>query len=145
MREDHPKKEKTGFKINQKLLLGSLIAMAIIGTSYYWLDDRSDVYYPSWIIAGIVWYVGLVSGIIFVMNKTRLGFIVSGILSWITLVFWSLDNFYAVFHISILSPHPNEMIVLRNFIGIFIAIIAIITSHNSFHKVIDYQYKKKSI
>ena len=143
--ETNPRDEKTGFKINQKLLLVSLIAMAIIGTTYYWLDDRPDVYNPGWIVAGIVWYVGIISGIIFVKGKTRLGFIISGILSWITLVFWSFDNFYVVFDTSILAPHPNEIITLRNFIGMFFVIIAIIASHNTFHKVIDYQYKGKPI
>ena len=141
----NPRKEKTGFKINQKLLLVSLIAMAIIGTTYYWLDDRPDVYHPGWIVAGIIWYIGIISGIIFVNGKTRLGFIISGILSWITLAFWSFDNFYVVFDTSILSPHPNEIITLRNFIGIFVVIIAIVASHNTFHKVIDYQYKGKPI
>ena len=143
--ETNPRDEKTGFKINQKLLLVSLIAMAIIGTTYYWLDDRPDVYNPGWIVAGIVWYIGIISGIIFVKGKTRLGFIISGILSWITLVFWSFDNFYVVFDTSILAPHPNEIITLRNFIGMFVVIIAIIASHNTFHKVIDYQYKGKPI
>ncbi len=143
--ETNPRDEKTGFKINQKLLLVSLIAMAIIGTTYYWLDDRPDVYHPGWFAAGIVWYIGIISGIIFVKGKTRLGFIISGILSWITLAFWSFDNFYVVFDTSILAPHPNEIITLRNFIGMFVVIIAIIASHNTFHKVIDYQYKGKPV
>ena len=149
MRKNPPEiklsEEKTGFKINQKLLLGSLIFMAVIGTTYYWLDDRPDVYRPLWITSGILWYVGIISGIIFVKSKTRLGYIISGILSWITLAFWIFDNFYVIFNTSILSPHPNEVITLRNFVGIFVAILAIITSHNTFHKVIDYQYKGKPI
>ena len=143
--EINPREEKTGFKINQKLLLGSLIAMAIIGTTYYWLDDRPDVYHFGWIVGGFFWYVGIASAIIFVKSKTRLGFIISGILSWITLAFWSFDNFYVVFDTSILAPHPNDIITLRNFVGMIAAIIAIIASHNTFHKVIDYQYKGKPI
>jgi len=137
----NPREEKTGFKINQKLLLISLIALAIIGSTYYWLDDRPDIYHPVWLAAGILWYIGIISGIIFVNSKTRLGFIISGILSWITLAFWTFDNFYVVFNTSILAPPPNELITLRNFVGIFVAVIAIIASHNTFHKVIDYQYK----
>jgi uncharacterized protein YbjT (DUF2867 family) len=143
--QTHPREEKTGFKINHKLLLGSLIVMAVIGSTYYWLDDRPDVYYPIWLAAGILWYVGIVSGIIFVKSKTRLGFIISGILSWITLAFWAFDNFYVAFNTSILAPHPNDLITFRNFIGILTAVIAIIASHNAFHKVIDYQYKGKPI
>ncbi|MFB5623135.1 MAG: epimerase, partial [Nitrosarchaeum sp.] len=143
--ETNPREEKTGFKINQKLLLGSLIFMAIIGTTYYWLDDRPDVFYPIWILTALFWYVGIFSAIIFVNNKTRLGFMISGILSWITLAFWSFDNFNVVFDTSIISSPPNDIIVLRNFIGIFVAVIAIISSHNTFHKVIDYQFKGKPI
>lgn len=149
MRENPPeinhREEKTGFKINQKLLLGSLIVMAIIGTTHYWLDDRPEVYVPIWLFAGIIWYAGIASALIFVNNKTRLGFMISGVLSWITLIFWSLDNFNLVFNTSILASTPNEMFALRNFIGLVVAAIAIIASHNTFHKVIDYQNKGKPV
>jgi len=149
MRENPPKinhsEEKTGFKINQKLLLGSLTVMAIIGTTHYWLDDRPEVYTPIWLLAGIIWYAGIVSAIIFVNSKTRLGFMISGVLSWITLIFWSLDNFNLIFNTSILASPPNEMFALRNFIGLVVVSIAIIASHNTFHKVIDYQNKGKPV
>lgn len=149
MRENPPeinhREEKTDFKINQKLLLGSLTVMAIIGTTHYWLDDRPEVYTPIWLLAGIIWYAGIVSAIIFVNSKTRLGFMISGVLSWITLIFWSLDNFNLVFNTSILASPPNEMFALRNFIGLVVVSIAIIASHNTFHKVIDYQNKGKPV
>jgi len=143
--EINQREEKTGFKINQKLILGSLVVMAIIGTTHYWLDDRPEVYAPIWLLAGIIWYAGIVFAIIFVNSKTRLGFMISGVLSWITLIFWSLDNFNLIFNISILASPPNEMFALRNFIGILVVSIAIIASHNTFHKVIDYQNKGKPI
>ena len=73
-----PREERTGFKINQKLLLASLIAMAIVGTTYYWLDDRAELFEPFWILAGLVWYVAMISSIVFVKNKTRLGFLIGG-------------------------------------------------------------------
>ena len=141
----NPKEEKTGFKINQKLLLGSLIFMALIGTTYYWLDERPDVYHPLWITASIIWYVGIMFGIIFVKSKTRLGFIISGILSWVTLSFWSFDNLYIVFDKSIISSQPSFEVTIRNFIGMIIAGIGVIASHNLFHKVIDYQYRGRPI
>jgi len=143
--ESNPRDQKTSFKINQKLLLASLIVMACIGTTYYWLDDRVDVYDPIWILAAILWYIGIISAIIFVNSKTRLGFMISGVLSWITLIFWSFDNFYVIFSTSLISSPPSDIIALRNFIGIIITVIAIILSHNTFHKVIDYQYKGKPI
>jgi len=143
--ERQPREEKTGFKINQKLLLATLIAMAIIGSTYYWLDDRPEVFNLGWLVAGFLWYIGIIFGIIFVKSKTRLGYMISGLLSWATLAFWSFDNFYVVFSTSIIALPPNLIITLRNFVGMFVAAIAIIASHNAFHKVIDYQYKGKPI
>ena len=42
--------ERTGFRLNQKIILLSLLALGICGTSYYWLDDRPDVYEPLWLL-----------------------------------------------------------------------------------------------
>ena len=149
IRENPPKtplrEERTGFKINQKLLLVSLIAMAIVGTTYYWLDDRTELYEPAWIMAGIFWYIATITAIVFVKSKTRLGFLIGGILSWITLAFWLFDNFYVVFETSLIIDKPNELITIRNFIWAALSSVAAIASHNTFHKIIDYQYKGKPI
>ena len=139
------KEERTGFKINQKLLLTSLIAMALVGTTYYWLDDRTELYEPLWVLAGILWYITIIAAIVFVKNKTRLGFLIAGILSWITLAFWLFDNFYVVFETSLIIDKPNELITIRNFVWAALSIVAVIASHNTFHKIIDYQYKGKPI
>jgi len=139
------KEEKSGFKINQKAIQISLFALALIGTSYYWLDDRPEVYQPLWLLGSFVWYVTIFVSIIFIRSKARLGYLVSGLLSWVTLAFWLFDNFYVVFHTSLIANPPNELMTLRNFIGIATASITVIASHNLFHKVIDYQYKGKPI
>jgi len=139
------KEEHTGFKINQKLLLGSLVAMAILGTTYYWLDDRAELFDPIWIIGGIFWYFTIIAAIIFIKNKTRLGFLIAGIVSWLTLGFWLFDNFYVVFDTSLIIEKPNEWITVRNFIWAALSTLAVICSHNTFHKVIDYQPKGKPI
>ena len=139
------KEERTGFKINQKLLLVSLIAMALIGTTYYWLDDRAELYEPLWVLAGILWYITIIAAITFVKNKTRLGFLIAGILSWITLAFWLFDNLYVVFETSLIIDKPNELVTIRNFVWAALSIVAVIASHNTFHKIIDYQYKGKPI
>lgn len=138
------KEEKTGFKINQKLIQISLLALAIIGT-YYWLDNRPEIYQPIWLLGSLIWYTAIILSIVFIRNKTRLGYLIAGILSWITLVFWLLDNYFVVFQTSILASQPNELMTIRNFIGIFTAIITVIASHNLFHKVIDYQNKGRPI
>jgi len=149
IRENPPdtplREERTGFKINQKLLLASLIAMAIVGTTYYWLDDRAELFEPIWILAGVFWYIAIIAAIIFVKSKTRLGFLIGGILSWITLAFWLFDNFYVVFETTLIIDKPNELITIRNFIWAALSTLAVIASHNTFHKIIDYQYKGKPI
>jgi hypothetical protein len=46
---------------------------------------------------------------------------------------------------SLIAEEPNFAMIVRNFVGIIIASIAVISSHNLFHKVIDYQYRGKPI
>ncbi|MBM3910786.1 MAG: epimerase, partial [Thaumarchaeota archaeon] len=137
--------EKTSFKLNQILLLASLFALATIGSTYYWLDDRADVHQPIWIVTSIAWYFGIGFTIIFVYDKTRLGYLVAAILSWLTLSFWLFDNYHIVFSTSIIAHKPSDIITIRNFIGVAVASLAIISSHNVFHKVRTYQKKGKPI
>lgn len=127
-------KEKTIFMINQKILLATLIAFAVCGTTYYWLDDRNDVFQPGWLLASVFWYIAIVFAFIFVRNKTRLGYLIAGILSWVTLAFWLFDNFHIAFQASVIADKPNFLMTIRNFIGVIIASIGVITSHNVFHK-----------
>jgi uncharacterized protein YbjT (DUF2867 family) len=149
MKKNPPKKEsmneRTGFKINQKLIQISLVALAIIGSTYYWLDDRPEVFQPLWLIGSFIWYTAIAASMIFIHNKTRLGYLIAGVLSWFTLAFWLFDNFYVVFDTSVIAAQPNELMTIRNFLGIFFAALAVFASHNLFHKVIDYQYKGKPI
>ena len=128
------KDEKTGFKINQKLIQISLIALAIIGTSYYWLDDRPEVYQTLWLVAAAIWYVVIFISILLIINKTRFGYFMAGILSWITLAFLLVDNFHVVFDTSLIASQPNELMTIKNFICILFASITVVTSHNLFHK-----------
>jgi hypothetical protein len=46
---------------------------------------------------------------------------------------------------SLIAQEPNFEMTIRNFVGIIIASVAVISSHNLFHKVIDYQYRGKPI
>ena len=139
------REERTGFRINQTLLCASLVAMAIIGTTYYWLDDRPEIFQPLWVLGGLLWYIAIISAIFFVRHKTRLGFLIAGVLSWITLTFWLFDNLYVVFDTSLLIDRPNQWITIRNFAWSALSTLAVITSHNTFHKIIDYQYKGRSL
>ena len=71
----------------------------------------------------------------FVRQKARLGYLIGGLLSWVTLAFWLFDNFYVVFQMSIVASEPSIDVTIRNFIGAGIAGLAIFSSHNVFHKV----------
>jgi len=149
MRKNPPpeedKESRTSFVINQKVLMASLVAMLIIGTTYYWLDDRIDVYKIQWISASALWFVAIISSIIFVNNKTRLGYMIAGVLSWITLGFWLFDNYYVAFDQSIIARQPNLHMTIRNFVGVSIAIIVIASSHNVFHKIQSCQFRGRPI
>ena len=133
--------EKTGFKVNQRILMFALFAYALCGTTYYWLDNRPDVFEPLWITLSVVWYITIGFSIIFVNNKTRLGYFMAGILSWCTIAFWLFDNFHVAFQMSLIAEEPSVMMTIRNFIGIAISAVAIAASHNAFHKVRKYQEK----
>ena len=77
-------------------------------------------------------------------QKARLGYLIGGVLAWITLAFWLFDNFYVVFEMSLVATEPNLDVTIRNFIGAAIAGLAIF-SHNVFHKVRIYQARGKPI
>jgi len=145
MRENPPPEEaresRTGFKTNQRLLMISLFAMSVIGTTYYWLDDRQEVYEPEWLLVSILWYVIVAFSLMFVKNKTRLGYLVAGTLSWVTLAFWLLDNYHVVFHDSVIARQPGAEMTVRNFVGVAAAMVAILASHNVFHKIHSYQFR----
>jgi hypothetical protein len=137
--------EKTSYKMNQKILLISLCAMAFIGTTYYWMDDRTDVWEIPWIVGSIIWYAAILFAISFVKQKARLGYLIGGILAWITLAFWLFDNFYVVFELSLVASEPSIDVTIRNFIGAAIAGLAIFSSHNVFHKVRVYQARGEHV
>ena len=137
--------EKTSYKMNQKILLITLCAMAFIGTTYYWLDDRNDVWQIPWLVGSVIWYAAILFAISFVKQKARLGYLIGGILAWVTLAFWLFDNFYVVFELSLVASEPSLEITIRNFIGAAIAGLAIFSSHNVFHKVRVYQVRGKPV
>ncbi|MFB5601873.1 MAG: NAD(P)H-binding protein [Nitrosopumilus sp.] len=137
--------EKTSYKMNQQILLITLCAMAFIGTTYYWLDDRSDVWQITWIVGSVIWYASILFAISFVRQKARLGYLIGGILAWVTLAFWLFDNFHVVFELSLVASEPSLEITIRNFIGAAIAGLAIFSSHNVFHKVRVYQARGKPV
>src|SRR5919107_528642 len=86
------KKQKTSDSLNRTILIFSLISLGIIGGTYYFLDNKNDLFTPLWIILAIVWYFGILFALFFVKDGARLGSLVAGIIGWITLIFWGFNN-----------------------------------------------------
>lgn len=125
---------RTSLVVNHRLLLCCLFFLAFIGTTYYYLDDRKQVYEIQWVAMSIAWYSIIGFSITKILCKSRIGYLVAGITSWTTLAFWLLDNYYIVFHDTIIAPRPDDIMVIRNFIGVAVASFGILSSHNAFHK-----------
>ena len=129
------KKQKTSDSLNRKILIFSLISLGIIGATYYFLDNKNDLFTPLWIILAIVWYFGILFALFFVKDGARLGSLVAGIIGWITLIFWGLNSVYLIYDNSINLYYPNVLVAIRNFIGAIVAGLVIAASHNLFHKI----------
>ena len=129
------KKQKTSDSLNRKILIFSLISLGIIGATYYFLDNKNDLFTPLWIILAIVWYFGILFALFFVKDGARLGSLVAGIIGWITLIFWGLNNIHLIYDNSINLYYPNGLVAIRNFIGAIVAGLVIAASHNLFHKI----------
>jgi len=128
--------EKSSISLNNKILIISLLLLVAIGSTYYYLDTRQDVFRPYWIVLTCLWYFGIFSSIYFVRYGARLGSLIAGILGWITVTFWLLDNIRLVYDIAIMTSSPPDLIMtIRNFLGIVISISVILSSHNVFHKI----------
>lgn len=137
--------ERTGFGVNQRIIMLALLALGVCGTTYYWLDDRPDVYEPLWLLGSAAWYAAIAFAAVMIRNKTRLGYMVAGVLSWVTLSFWLFDNFHVVFDASLISTAPNLAMTVRNFAGVLVAAVAVVASHNLFHKIFSYQHRGRPI
>lgn len=134
-RSNRTVKERSTLKINRNLLMLSLLVMAAIGSTYYIIDDRPEIYHSNWIILGTIWYLGIAFAIYFLRYGARLGALTAGVLGWLTLTFWLIDNLYVVWGISVLASSPDATITIRNFIGAGVAAVVVATSHNLFHKL----------
>ena len=127
--------QRTSHTLNDKLLIISLFAMAAIGSTYYMLDARPEVFQTNWLVLSALWYFSIAFSIFFVFNGARLGAITSGIIGWITLTLWLSDNIYTVSGNSLIATSPDITMTVRNFIGAGIASLVVAASHNVYHKI----------
>jgi uncharacterized protein YbjT (DUF2867 family) len=128
-------KERTSFSVNKQILMISTIALAIVGSTYYFVDQRSEIFQPLWLALAGLWYFGIVFSVYFIHSGARLGSMLAGTIGWITMVFWLADNIYIVFGTSLIASPPADIMAIRNFVGAIVAAVVIISSHNLFHKL----------
>jgi uncharacterized protein YbjT (DUF2867 family) len=128
-------RQRTSHSFNNKLLIVSLFAMAVVGSTYYMLDARPEVFQISWLVLSGLWYLSIAFSLFFVFKGARLGTITAGIIGWVTLAFWLVDNLYTVFGNSLIATSPDLIMTYRNFVGGIIAAIVVATSHNVYHKL----------
>jgi uncharacterized protein YbjT (DUF2867 family) len=129
------RQQRTSHSLNNKLLIVSLFAMAAIGSTYYMLDARPEVFHANWLTLSALWYLSIAFSLFFCFNGARLGAFTAGVIGWITLIFWLIDNIYTVSGRSLIATSPDLMMTLRNFIGAGIAASVVIASHNVYHKI----------
>jgi uncharacterized protein YbjT (DUF2867 family) len=138
--EEKAKREDKGqqrlsHSFNNKLLIASLLAMAVIGSTYYVLDARPEVFQTGWLVLSGLWYFFIAFSLFFVYNGARLGAITSGIIGWITLTLWLVDNIYTISGNSLIATSPDLTMTIRNFIGAVVASLVVAASHDMYHKI----------
>ena len=129
------RKEYVTHSASNKILLVSLLLLAVIGSTYYILDGRPEIYSMNWLVLSGMWYFGIAFSIFFVRNGARLGAITAGTIGWLTLAFWLIDNIYTISGNSLLASSPGIEMTIRNFIGAVVAGLVVASSHNVFHKI----------
>jgi hypothetical protein len=129
------RKEYVTHSASNKILLLSLFLLAVIGSTYYILDGRPEIYSMNWLVLSGIWYLGIAFSIFFVRNGARLGAITAGAIGWLTLAFWLIDNIYTISGNSLLASSPGIEMTFRNFIGAVVAGLVVASSHNVFHKI----------
>lgn len=129
------RKEFVTHSTSNKILLVSLLLLAAIGSTYYLLDGRPEIFATNWLILSAIWYFGIAFSIFFVRNGARLGAIIAGVIGWLTLAFWLIDNIYTISGNSLLASSPSMEMTIRNFIGAVVAGFVVAFSHNVFHKI----------
>jgi uncharacterized protein YbjT (DUF2867 family) len=127
--------QRISHSLNNKLLIASLLAMAVIGSTYYMLDARPEVFQTSWLVLSGLWFFFIAFSLFFVYNGARLGAITSGIIGWITLTFWLVDNIYTISGNSLIATSPDLTMTIRNFVGAVVASVVVATSHDVYHKI----------
>lgn len=112
-----------------KYVIALLAFLGFFGLTFF--IDRSIEVYTSLLVPIIIWYIAILPSLYFLAKGTKLGLLLAGILCWISLIYYILDNISVI--MPLLSSISNNNIIIRNFVGIIISSFAIVLTHNLFH------------
>jgi uncharacterized protein YbjT (DUF2867 family) len=126
------RQERTSISLNIKILVASLLALAVFGFIYYAVDWMEDPYHPVNLTLLSLWYLGIAFALYFIRQGARLGGLAAGIVGWMTLAFW-LFNGSDIFMSGAMPAAPAAL--LLDAAGIITVCLEIGTSHNVFHKL----------
>ena len=128
-------KERTSLSLNGKILAISLFALIAAGTGYYIEQRWNNPFQSGDLIFLFAWYFGIAFALYFVKQGARLGSLVAGIIGWITLAFWLVQEHGLLFNL-VNPPRSGESLAIWiNTIGIVTVSFEIAASHNIFHKL----------
>src|SRR5919108_3028042 len=127
--------QQSPISLHNKILIVSLFAMAVIGSTYYMLMQEQKFFQIYWVFLSAVWFLSIAFSLFFVFKGTRLGAVSAGTVGWVTLTFWLVDNIYTVYGNSLIATSPNIIMTLRNFVGAAVAATVITASHSVYHKL----------
>ena len=133
------RKEWVTHSTSNKILLVSLILLAVVGSTYYVIDIRPELISINWLGLNGLWYFGIAFSIFFIRNGARLGAIIAGTIGWITLAFWLSDSIYTASGSPLIASSSSIEVTIRNLVGVFIAGLVVASSHNVFHKTRIYE------
>lgn len=129
------RKERVTHSASNKILLISLVLLAVVGSTYYMIDISPELLSINWLVLNGLWYFGIAFSIFFIRNGARLGAIIAGTIGWITLAFWLLDSIYTASGNPLIASSSSIEVTIRNLSGVFIAGLVVASSHNVFHKI----------
>jgi uncharacterized protein YbjT (DUF2867 family) len=67
-------RQRTSHSVNNKLLIVSLFAMAALGSTYYMLDPRPEVFQVNWLVLSGLWYFSIAFSLFFAFSGARLSY-----------------------------------------------------------------------
>lgn len=129
-------KERISKSANTKILVASLVALALVGLLYYYVvQERQNPLQLQNLILLFFWYVSIAFALFFIKQGARLGALTAGIVGWITMGFWLSEGLGLFIPITLEGTVSEPVALWLNVLGLIIVSLVIATSHNMFHKL----------